>query len=304
MHSIFSETDAREIASSDKETVLESSLNANIQHTHVCGGHARCSTCRIQITGGLDHCRARNDAEQQMQQRLGLPDDIRLACQTRIDGDIRMRRLAVDDLDTQIIRDQLSQSAGGAPLGREKNIAVMFADLSNYTEFTESLPAFDVVHVLNRYYLTMNNVVEAHHGVISDVAGDGMLVLFGACGKETGLVMDAIRSIRAMQAELATFNEYLQQMYNRLFGLRAGISYGTAIVGNFSTGPMSKIAAIGDVVNFASRIEHANRQLGTQVLISEAAYKKVDKGEVTVAGTYACELKGKSGTHTLYEIAI
>lgn len=302
MHRIYSETDELAFEVDIEQPLLDASLQAGIRHTHVCGGHARCSTCRVLITQGLEHCRPRSESEQLMSSNLGLPDNIRLACQTCIDGDISMRRLAVDDLDTQIIREQLSKG-GSSALGLERDVAVMFVDLANYTSFAESLPAFDVVHVLNRYYLTMNRVVEAHHGVISDVAGDGMLVLFGACGKAEGQVMDAIRTVRAMHQEMIDFNAYLERMYQRGFGLRAGIHYGSAIVGNFSTGPMSKVAAIGDTVNLASRIEQANKRFGSHLLISQSAYEQV-KGEVEVTDSHSCELKGKSGLYTLYELAV
>jgi len=237
-----------------------------------------------------------------MSERLSLPDNIRLACQTCIEGDIRIRRLAVDDLDTQIIRDQLA-SADSNGLGQERNIAVMFVDLADYTSFAESLPAFDVVHVLNRYYITMNRVVEEYGGVISDVAGDGMLVLFGACGKADGLVMDAIRTVRGMHVELVGFNAYLQQMYKKQLGMRAGIHFGKAIVGNFSTGPMTKVAAIGDTVNLASRIEQANKRFDSSLLISQSAYEQV-KNQIEVSTPHSCELKGKSGLYDLYEVAV
>jgi len=302
LNRIYSETDDLDFNSEDNQSILDSSLQAGIRHTHVCGGNARCSTCRVLVTKGLEHCLPRSEMEWLMSQRLGLPDNIRLACQTSINGDIHMRRLAVDDLDTRIISDQLSRGDGSA-LGQEMRIAVLFADLSNYTSFAESLPAFDVVHVLNRYYLTMNRIVEKHHGVISDVAGDGMLVLFGACGKAQGQVMDAIRAVRAMHCELTDFNAYVKQMYGRELGMRAGIHYGSAIVGNFSTGPMNKVAAIGDTVNLASRIEQANKRFGTQLLISQAAYEQV-RSEVEVSAPHSCELKGKSGLYDLYELAI
>jgi len=302
LHRIYSETDDLDFAAADDQSVLASSLHAGIRHTHVCGGNARCSTCRVRVTAGLEFCRPRNDAEAAMSLRLGLPGDIRLACQTCIDCDIRMRRLAVDDLDTQIIRHQLSRTGVGG-LGQERDIAVMFADLADYTAFAESLPAFDVVHVLNRYYLTMNRVIETNHGVISDVAGDGMLVLFGACGKASGQVMDAIETVRAMHRELLGFNAYLQQMYGRQLGMRAGIHFGSAIVGDFSTGPMSKVAAIGDTVNMASRIEQANKLFGSNLLISQSAYDQV-KTEVEVSASHNCELKGKAGIYSLYEVGI
>jgi len=299
---IYSETDDKSITASAQETVLESSLKSGINHTHACGGNARCSTCRVHVVEGLECCAPRNAAEQKMQTLLGLPDDIRLACQTTITGDVKIRRLVIDDLDSQIIREQLASHDGNS-LGREKEIAVLFTDLANYTSFAESLPAYDVVHVLNRYYLTMNNIVTNYGGVISDVAGDGMLILFGACKKEDGLVMDAIHTVQAMCKELEHFNEYLESMYDRSFGLRAGIHYGPAIIGHFSTGPMSKVAAIGDTVNFASRIEQANKQFGSQLLISASACEHIGEG-VEISGSHQTELKGKSGIYTLYEVNI
>lgn len=302
MSQVYSKTDDKCFVVSGQETVLQSSLNEGIKHTHVCGGKGRCSTCRIHIFEGLENCKPRNEAEGKIQTLLGLPDDIRLACQTSIEGDIKIRRLVVDDLDTQIIRDQLT-SRDKNSLGREKDIAVLFTDLANYTAFAESLPAYDVVHVLNRYYLTMNNIVAEHGGVISDVAGDGMLILFGSCKKEQGLVIDAIHAVQAMRNELNGFNEYLECMYGRSFGLRAGIHYGPAIIGHFSTGPMSKIAAIGDTVNLASRIEQANKQFGSQLLISESAYMQVSS-EITISGLHKSQLKGKAGIYSLYEIAL
>jgi adenylate cyclase len=299
---IYSETDDLDFSSKDGQSLLASSLQAGIRHTHVCGGNARCSTCRVLVTEGLEYCQPRNELETLMCRRLSLPDNIRLACQTQIQGDVRIRRLAVDELDTQIIRDQLT-SADSTGLGQERDIAVMFVDLADYTNFAESLPAFDVVHVLNRYYITMNRVVEANGGVISDVAGDGMLVLFGACGKADGLVMDAIRTVRGMHVELTGFNDYLQQMYKKQLGMRGGIHFGKAIVGHFSTGPMSKVAAIGDTVNLASRIEQANKRFGSNLLISQSAYEQV-KDQIEVSAPHSCELKGKSGHYDLYEVAI
>jgi len=300
MNYIYSETDDKSIATSSEETILQSSLKVGIKHTHVCGGKARCSTCRVEVIEGLDNCSPRNEAEQQMGAKLGLPETIRLACQTRIQGDVRMRRLVVDDLDARIIKDQLV-SQNDNSLGREKNVAVLFTDLANYTEFAESLPAYDVVHVLNRYYQTMNDIVVEHGGVISDVAGDGMLILFGACTKEHGLVMDAISTVQAMSKELDSFNEYLQGMFGRSFGLRAGINFGPAIIGHFSTGPMSKVAAIGDAVNLASRIEQANKAFGSRLLISDSAYQQV-KGKVGISASHQVALKGKTGVYTLHEV--
>jgi adenylate cyclase len=302
MFEISSQTDNKTIWASPDSTVLDAMLKAKINHTHVCGGNARCSTCRIYIMDGLNNCQPRNEKEKRLAENLGFPQNIRLACQTRINGNITIRRAVVDDLDIKIILKQLGD-APGTKLGQEKDLAILFTDIVNYTQFAEALPAYDVVHVLNRYYQTMNEIIVQHKGIISDVAGDGILALFGAIGDSKNPVLDAINAVRSMNAALTQFNDYLNQMYEWSFGIRAGINFGKVIVGNFDTGMMSKISAIGDAVNLASRIETANKDFGTQLLISERANEEI-KGMVETHGKYRARLKGKSGEYVLYEVEI
>ena len=302
MFEIFSQTDNKIICASPDSTILEAIQKAKINHIHVCGGNARCTTCRVYIMDGLSNCLPRNEKEKQLAEKLGFPRDIRLACQTKISGNITIRRPVVDELDIEIILKQFGD-APGTKLGQEKALAILFTDIENYTEFAEALPAYDVVHVLNRYYQTMNGIIVLHKGIISDVAGDGILALFGAIGDSKNPVLDAIKAVNAMNAALTQFNGYLNQMYDRSFGIRAGINFGKAIVGNFDTGMMSKISAIGDTVNFASRIETANKDFGTKLLISQSAYEEV-QGLVKTHKMYRATLKGKSGEYVLYEIEI
>ncbi len=302
MFEIFSQTDNKTICASPDSTILEATLKAKINHMHVCGGNARCSTCRVYIMDGLSNCRPRNEKEKQLAEKLGFPQNIRLACQTKISGNITIRRPVVDDLDVAIILKQFG-NAPGTKLGQEKDLAILFTDIENYTQFAEAFPAYDVVHVLNRYYQTMNEIIVQHKGVISDVAGDGILALFGVIEDSKNPVLDAINAVRAMNTALMQFNGYLNQMYDRSFGIRAGINFGKVIVGNFDTGMMSKISAIGDAVNLASRIETANKDFGTQLLISQSAKEEI-QGLVETHKMYRARLKGKSGEYVLYAVKI
>ncbi|MBC8420592.1 MAG: adenylate/guanylate cyclase domain-containing protein [Desulfobacterales bacterium] len=302
MFKIFSQTDNKTVFASPDSTILEATLDAKINHIHVCGGNARCTTCRVYIMEGLNNCQPINEKEKQLAEKLGFPQDIRLACQTRIRGDITIRRPVVDDLDTKIILKQFG-NAPGTRLGQEKNLAILFTDIVNYTQFAEAFPAYDVVHVLNRYYQSMNDIIVQHQGIISDVAGDGILALFGVIEDRKNSVLDAINAVRAMKTSLTRFNEYLNQMYNRSFGIRAGINFGKVIVGNFDTGLMKKISAIGDAVNLASRIETANKDFGTQLLISQSANDKIE-GLVETRKMSQSRLKGKSGQYILYDVKI
>ncbi len=300
MFKIFSQTDKQTIPASENSTILEASLKAGIKHTHVCGGQARCSTCRVSILKGLKNCLPRTRQEQDVAQKLGFPEHIRLACQTQITGNITIKRSVVDDLDIEIILKQIGDESG-TQFGKEVELAVLFVDIENYTQFAETFPAYDVVHVLNRYYRTMNTIIEEQHGIISDVAGDGILALFGVLTKRPNPVLDALAAARAMKRALVSFNRYLDQMYACTFGIRIGINFGKAIIGSFDTGKMSKISAIGDTVNLAGRIEAANKDFGTRLLVSEAAFQKINDPTLNYT-THQTSLKGKSGLHTLYEI--
>jgi len=302
MFKISSQTDNKTIDASPDDTILEATLKAGINHIHVCGGNARCTTCRVNILDGLDNCRPRNEKEKLLSEELGFPRNIRLACQTRITGNVTIRRPVVDDLDIKIILKQLGD-APGTRLGQEKDLAILFTDIVNYTGFAEAFPAYDVVHVLNRYYQLMNEIIVQQQGIISDVAGDGILALFGVIEERKNSVLDAINTVRAMSTALKQFNEYLTQMYDWSFGIRAGINFGKVIVGNFDTGMMKKISAIGDAVNLASRIETANKDFGTQLLISESANMEI-QGLVKTQKMYRTKLKGKSGEYVLYDIKI
>ena len=302
MFEIFSQTDNKKISASGDSTILEATLEAKINHMHVCGGNARCSTCRVYVVEGLNNCLPRNKKEEKLAMKLGFPENIRLACQTKIHGDITIRRPVVDKLDVEIISEQI-EDVSGTKLGKEKDLAILFTDIENYTQFAEAFPAYDVVHVLNRYYQKMNEIIIQHKGLISDVAGDGILALFGVIEDRKNPVLDAINSVRELHADLIDFNKYLNQMYNRSFGIRAGINFGKVIVGNFDTGMMRKISAIGDTVNLASRIETANKDFGTQLLISQSAYEQI-QGMVETRRLNPIKLKGKSGEYALYDVMI
>ena len=302
MHTIRSLTDDRSLESSTEDTVLDVTLRAGIQHTNVCGGRARCSTCRVRVVEGLEHVQPRSESERLLSERLRLPDDVRLACQTRTTGDIAIRRVVVDELDIEIISGHFGDDSG-ASLGRETDAAILFTDLANYTELAASLPAYDVVHLLNRYYRTMNDIVEDHAGVISDVAGDGILALFGVLEDRENAVLDAVRAVRSMNEALHSFNAYLQRFWGWTFAIRAGIHFGRVVIGNFDTGHMRKVAAIGDPVNLASRIETANKELGTSLLLSEDARARV-ASEVEATAMPPMSLKGKDGRFVLHAVEV
>lgn len=159
------------------KTILTTSLEAGIPHTHICGGNARCSTCRVAILEGLEHCLPRNSNERALAERLSFPPTIRLACQTRITSDVKVRQLVLDDDDVQIT-SQINRGAVPGSIGEEKHLAILFADIRGFTTFAAALPPYDVIHALNRYYQQMDHAISRYGGEIDNYMGDGLLALF------------------------------------------------------------------------------------------------------------------------------
>ncbi len=292
--------DECQIEVDEGESLLEASLQAGLAHPHVCGRSARCSTCRVLIVEGLEQCSERTAAEQVVSERLRFPDNIRLGCQTRIFGEVTVRRLALDSEDLDTIQDELLGRVMPDAVGAEKHVAILFADLRGFTTFSEALLPYDTIYVLNRYFRRMGAAIARHQGVINNYMGDGLMALFGLDDSE-GAAEQAVRAGLAMLEALEQLNPQLETLYGQRLRLGIGIHYGCAVIGHVGAPGNQRLTAIGDAVNLAARIETANKRLGTSLLVSEATYQQVAP---RIAGPppVTVQLPGKSGEYRLYEV--
>lgn len=292
-----------EVQTQTGETVLAAALRAGIPHQHLCGGHARCSTCRIEIQQGVDDCTPMTDAERRIAQPLRFHPALRLACQTVAEGSITVRRLVLDEQDAKLVdqRPRIS-SEGVSAAGEERELAILFADIRGFTTFSESLPPYDVVHVLNKYFHAVGQPIEQHGGYIDNYMGDGLMALFGLQDeKQDSPVLRALQAALGMLAAVDRLKPYLRAAFDQSFEIGIGIHYGNAVVGSVGAIGHERVTAIGDAVNLASRIESANKLFGTRLLLSADAYAQVAQ-RANVGGAHETALPGKSGIHRLYEI--
>jgi adenylate cyclase len=284
------------------ETLLDTSLRAGVAHAHACAGHARCSTCRIEVTEGIENCAPRTVAEQVLADRLGFEPRLRLACQTQVHANTTIRRLILDDDDVALV-DQRERGAAPVSAGEERALAILFADISGFTAFSEVLPPHDVVHVLNRYFHAMGRAIAQFGGCIDNYMGDGLMALFGltASESEDSAANRAVQAGLAMLAAMDALKPYLETAYGRAFDMRIGIHYGEAVVGSVGAAGRERVTAIGDAVNFASRIESANKRTGTRLLVSEAVLAEVP--QLRVGRSFRLPVQGKSGDYEFHEVA-
>lgn len=294
--------DQRVVESGEAYTILDASLEAGIPHTHVCGGNARCSTCRVLIVAGQEHCAPRTLAEQDLAEKLQLGHAVRLACQTEIigDGEITLKRLSLDTDDLTLFHNQALGKNAPSVMGQEKHIAILFADIRGFTSFSEALLPYDVIYVLNRYFQRMAEVINRHGGMINVYMGDGLMALFGVDNPDRA-VEQAIRAGLGMLEAVDLLNPALEQLYQRQLRIGIGVHYGCVVLGTIGDPKNPKMTAIGDAVNLASRIEAANKSLGTTFLISTAAWQAVGS-QVQIRQSFQVSLPGKSGEYHLHEV--
>ena len=300
MPRIYVLPDRRHVDASLSESVLVACLRAGIPHTNECRGHARCSTCRVAILEGLEFCSPRTEAEEALAGGLQFEQRVRLACQTTITGDVTIRRLILDARDADLT-DQTDESAVRGAVGEERQIAILFVDIRNSTAFAETVPPFDVIHVLRRFYHHVETAVSRHGGRVASYMGDGLMALFDA--QDPG---DAARNAVSAGLEMLAsakrdLRPYVKRHFGREFRIGVGVHCGTVVVGTVGTRGLERITAIGDAVNVAQRVEEANKRAGTEFLVSDAVFTQVQV-RVRAGRAITVELPGKTGEHTLHEI--
>ncbi|MEX2455204.1 MAG: adenylate/guanylate cyclase domain-containing protein [Rhodospirillaceae bacterium] len=245
-------------------SILEASFLNRIPHASVCGGRGRCSTCRVRIIEGDDGIPDASSDELRVLERVGAPPRVRLACQARPVGDLSVVPLLPPTAGTLHSLGRSSDLAG-----QERDIAILFADLRSFTQFSEKKLPYDVVFVLNRYFAQMGEAVERAGGHLDKFIGDGVMALFGTKSDIAQGSRDALEAARAMSGKLADLNRQLAGELDEPLRIGIGIHAGPAIIGEMGYGAATGLTAIGDSVNTASRLESMTKDFAAQLVFSE-----------------------------------
>ncbi|HYE48685.1 MAG TPA: adenylate/guanylate cyclase domain-containing protein [Azospirillaceae bacterium] len=263
--------DGREVELPPGGTVLEASRLAGIPHASVCGGKARCSTCRVRVGAGADALPPPGEEEARVLRRIGAPPMVRLACQLRPTAGLAVTPLVPPDA-----RARGATTPG--LMGEEREIAVLFCDIRGFTRFSDERLPYDVVFVLNRYFAEMGQAVEEAGGRVDKFIGDGVMALFGLESGPAEGSRAALDAARRMGRRLEALNRALGLELKQPLRIGIGIHAGPAIVGEMGHGPARALTAIGDTVNIASRLEGLTKEFGAVLVLSDvvAAYAGLD----------------------------
>jgi class 3 adenylate cyclase/hemoglobin-like flavoprotein len=279
-------------------TILDVAIAHKIPHLRECGGNGRCTTCRVRIRDGIENVSARTPRETEVAGALRWDRFTRLACQTRVRGDITLERLITSG--AEVTRIQL-EGAACMP-SQERTLAALFCDIRQFTPFVDEHLAYDVVHILNRFFEAVGDAILVNNGVIYQYVGDQIIGLFGVGGDAPEKsCLDAVRAGLGMLEALNALNAELSTEFGTTLDIGIGAHYGPLVVGMMGHPKHRMFTVIGDAMNIASRIEGANKTLGTRFLVSEALFDRIPRAPVESRRAQVV-LKGKEGTFPLVEV--
>ena len=281
------------------DSILDSSIHNKIPHLHECGGNGICTTCRIRILDGFNSLTRPTAKEVEMARKRNWDPSIRLACQTRVRGEVSIQRLVWTS--SEISQLQLETVPVGK--GEERPLALLFCDLRDFTNLAEKHSNFDLAHMLNRFFTILGDPILMNNGVIYQYAGDEIIGLFGTSGGDPEKIsFDTIRAALGMLYAVERLNKLELKDFNTEFKVGIGIHFGKAFVGQVGHPKHRQFAVIGDPVNVTSRIESLNKDLNTTLLVSDQFLSNFPDNVLKVGLSSTVKLKGKETDIKVHEV--
>jgi adenylate cyclase len=244
-------------------SVLEASLRHNVPHASVCGGRARCSTCRIRIIGDHGALPEPSQREAFVLTRVGTTDpSIRLACQLRPTSDLSFFQLFTSHT--------LSATASTpARIGQERYLVSLFVDMRGSTQLAEKRLPFDTVFIVNRFLGAVSQAVVENGGQPNQFVGDGMLALFGLSADPQAACRQALKAAAGIATHIDELNELLSHDLRQPIRFGIGIHGGEVIIGDIGYRDHIVFTALGDAVNVAARLQDMTKTLACEAIVSE-----------------------------------
>jgi adenylate cyclase len=268
-------------------SVLEASLRNHVPHASVCGGRARCSTCRIRVIGDYGPLPEPSKREAFVLNRVGAADpSIRLACQLRPTSD-----LSFFQLFTPPTTSADAHASHPHRIGEERYLVSLFVDMRGSTQLAEHRLPFDTVFIVNRFLGAVSQAVIECGGQPNQFVGDGELALFGLHTSPQIACRQALKAAAMIAANVAELNQVLGHDLREPIRFGIGIHGGEVIIGDIGYRDHMVFTALGDAVNVAARLQDMTKSLACEAIVSEevritagVAADRLPEQEVAIRG--------------------
>jgi len=173
--------------------------------------------------------------------------------------------------------EEMSKQPGDFGFGGEtREMTALFADIRNFTGFSENLNAVELKDLLNRFFTPMTQAIFDNDGTIDKYVGDMVMAFWGAPLEEPDHAKLAINTAFDMQKATQRLNIDFKKSGLPEINIGIGVNTGTMNVGDMGSTFRRSYTVIGDSVNLASRMEGLTKYYGTNIVISEFTKQNQD----------------------------
>lgn len=183
--------------------------------------------------------------------------------------------------------------------GERKLVTVLFCDLVGSTALAERMDPEEYRDLLDQYLELAFHEIYRFEGIVNQLAGDGLMALFGAPIAHEDAPYRAVRAACEIQLALTEFNRALRARRGFELMARIGINTGPVVVGTVGNDLKMDYTAIGDTTNLAARLQ--SLAAPGSILASESTQRLV-RGFFQVRAAGPFEIRGKAEPVTAYEI--
>lgn len=276
-------------------SVLEASRAHGIPHMSLCGGRARCSTCRVRVVDRDGRSPPPGADERRTLDRIRAPENIRLGCQLRPEGDIGVTPLLT------AVAPASGSHATSAQFGVEREVVVMFTDVRRWTSLAEQHLPYDLVYVINQYFAAIGDAVRAAGGVPNQFIGDSVMAIFGLDADLPTACRQALTAACGIEPRMRALNERMQREFGQTLGFGIGLHAGPAAVGEVGYRDTRALSAVGDTTNTTSRLQELTKKYGAQLVLSEVVARGAGL-DITSLPTHELEIRGRSTPLRIYVV--
>ena len=267
-------------------SVLEASRSHHLPHVAVCGGRARCSTCRVRIVDGEAHCPAPTDMESATLRRIHAGKDIRLACQLRPTGDVAVVPVLAP-------AGPARHPATSAP-AVEKELAFACISWNNYHALSQAMLAQDEVFLVARFRRSVESATHPRRAAICNVTNDSVTLVFGVSGRPDQACREALLAACAVEQDLHALAELCARQFGARpeFGICAHVGV-AALSDADGEVPHQRVAA-GPAVREMQRLRRAGTRQAEKIVLSTELLHQAGATPWIQGGIEARRLEGST----------
>lgn len=267
-------------------TLLDASREAGIPHMSICGGRARCSTCRVMIISDQNTLSPIGPAERKLLNKIDAEPNIRLACQARVRGNTEIRPI-IQPTTT----NHKPLNIDPYSWGDEREVTVLCLNIRDFTALAEKSLTYDTVFILNHFFDLMVAEIEASGGYVDKFVGDGLIAIFGLETVSKVSSREALTAAVNCQQTAQKQDDILAQHLDNPLEIGIGVHTGKVIIGRIGkTGDQthpSRITAIGNVVKVASTMERLSKKAKAHIIYSRSTHEFAGLGMSQMIGETA-----------------